>query len=71
MRDAPLIEAIHVAGSVTKLAVSLGIASQAVSQWRRVPATRVLAVENVTGIPRHKLRPDMYPPEPAPETANG
>jgi len=42
-----------------------GITSQAVSQWRKVPAERVLDLERITGIPRHEIRPDLYPP---PET---
>lgn len=45
-----------------KVAKSLGITHGAVSQWRRVPAERVLGVEKVTGIPRYVLRPDIYPP---------
>lgn len=45
-----------------KLAKSLGITHGAVSQWRQVPAARVLQVEKVTGIPRWQLRPDLYPP---------
>jgi len=36
-----------------------------VTRWssRRVPAERVLDVERLTGIPRHDLRPDLYPRE--------
>ncbi len=37
------------------------ISPQAISQWKRVPAERVLDVERVTGVPRHELRPDLYP----------
>lgn len=37
-----------------------GITSQAVSQWRQVPPERVLAVEGLTGISRHDLRPDIF-----------
>jgi len=40
-----------------------------VSNWSRVPAERVLAVESLTGVPRTTLRPDLYPPEPPAETA--
>ena len=39
---------------------------QAIQAWlkkNRVPAERVLAVEKATGVPRHQLRPDLYPPE--------
>jgi DNA-binding transcriptional regulator YdaS (Cro superfamily) len=42
------------------LAKSLGITHGAVNQWRRVPAERVVEVERITGIPREKLRPDLY-----------
>lgn len=43
-----------------------GVSPQAISQWSRVPVLRVLDVERVTGIPRHELRPDIYPPPSAP-----
>jgi DNA-binding transcriptional regulator YdaS (Cro superfamily) len=36
---------------------------QAVLKWRRVPPLRVHAVEELTGIPRGELRPDLYPAE--------
>jgi DNA-binding transcriptional regulator YdaS (Cro superfamily) len=29
-------------------------------QWKRVPPTRVLAVEAATGVPKELLRPDLY-----------
>ena len=59
--------AISAGGGAVKLASGLRISSQAISQWRRVPAERVLDVERVTGISRHDLRPDLYPR--APEAA--
>lgn len=46
-----------------KVARALGITHGAVSQWRRVPAERVVVVSALTGIPRERLRPDLYPPE--------
>jgi DNA-binding transcriptional regulator YdaS (Cro superfamily) len=50
------------AGGGSALARALGgISPQAVSQWRRVPPLRVLGVEQITGIPRYLLRPDIYP----------
>jgi len=37
------------------------ITSQAISQWTKVPPARVIDVEAICGVPRHELRPDMYP----------
>lgn len=65
MRPEPVSRAIAAAGSATALAKALGINSQAVSQWKRVPAERVLDVERITGVPRHELRADLYPLEAA------
>jgi len=63
-----MIEALDIAkskvGGASGLAKLLGrITPQAISQWRRVPAERVLDVERVTGVGRHELRPDIYPIE--------
>jgi TorA maturation chaperone TorD len=60
MRDHGLEEAIRAAGSVSELARQLGISQPSVSNWTRVPAERVVAVESLTSIPRHVLRPDLY-----------
>jgi DNA-binding transcriptional regulator YdaS (Cro superfamily) len=43
-----------------RLARELKITHGAVSQWRRVPAERVLDVARITGIPKEELRPDLY-----------
>ena len=48
-------------GTKIRIARELGITHGAVSQWQKVPAERVLDVERITGIPRHELRPDIYP----------
>ncbi|MCZ8184639.1 MAG: molecular chaperone TorD family protein [Beijerinckiaceae bacterium] len=61
MRDAGLQEAIRAVGGISALSRLLGIAQPSVSIWTRVPAERVIAVENVTSVPRHILRPDLYP----------
>jgi TorA maturation chaperone TorD len=66
MRDTGLCQAIDAAGGVAQLARKIGIAQPSVSNWNRVPADRVVAVEAVTGVARQQLRPDLYS-EPAVE----
>lgn len=60
MSDEGLQEAIRAAGGISELARRVGVSQPSVSNWRRVPAERVLAVEAATGVPRTKLRPDLY-----------
>jgi TorA maturation chaperone TorD len=60
MRDAGLSEAIKVAGGVRALARKIGISQPSISNWSRIPAERVLAVEAATGVSRTTLRPDLY-----------
>lgn len=59
--DAALEKAKTIAGGATGLAKALGdITSQAITQWKRVPAERARDVERVTGISRYELRPDVF-----------
>jgi len=60
MRDSGLEEAIRAVGGVSELARRLGISQPSVSNWDRVPAERVPAVEAATGIERAVLRPDLF-----------
>lgn len=60
MRDPGLHAAIEATGGVTELARRIGIAQPSVSNWDRIPADRILAVETATGVPRMRLRPDLY-----------
>lgn len=63
-----LQKAKEIAGGAAGLARAItqatgdDISSQAVSQWIEVPVRRVLVVEQITGISRHDLRPDIYGP---------
>src|SRR5258706_10103755 len=60
MRDSGLDEAIRAAGGVGALARKIGIAQPSVSNWTRIPAERVIAIEAATAIDRAILRPDLY-----------
>lgn len=60
--------AIDAAGGIQQLADLVGIRYQAVHKWYArgtVPAERVLRIEQLTGVSRHDLRPDLYPLEAA------
>lgn len=58
--DMGLVEAVAAMRTKTALAEALGISLQAVSGWDKIPLSRLLDVEKVTGVPREKLRPDLY-----------
>lgn len=59
----PLETAKRLAGGSTGLARAIGdLTPQAISQWKVVPADRVLKVEKATGVSRHLLRPDIFGP---------
>ena len=60
MRDPGLDQAIRAAGGVGALSRRIGISQPSLSNWSRVPAERVLLVENATGVDRALLRPDLY-----------
>lgn len=64
MSDNAPTRAAKAAGGQSKLARLLNIKPQAVQHWcstGKIPAERVISVESATGIPRHDLRPDLYP----------
>lgn len=58
--------AVEVSGSQSALARSLKVKPQSVQEWVTrgyPPAERVLKIEEITGVSRHDLRPDLYPRE--------
>jgi DNA-binding transcriptional regulator YdaS (Cro superfamily) len=59
IREPGLSAALDVAGGVTRLAQTLGIAQASVSNWKRIPDRRLAEVQAVTGLCRHTLRPDL------------
>jgi len=68
MRDVGLDEAVRAAGGVSELARKIGIAQPSVSNWTRIPAERVLVIEEITGVDRKILRPDLYSEQNSRET---
>lgn len=54
--------AVKASGGGAALARQLNRERQAIYQWTRVPADLVLLVEKISGVSRHVLRPDLYPP---------
>lgn len=60
-KSSALRRAVDRVGGQAKFARLVGVTAQAVSQWDEVPPLRVLTVERVSGVPRHELRPDLYP----------
>lgn len=62
-----LKKAIGVAGGQKALATAIGKKQGHVWSWlnrdKKVPAEMVLSIEKQTGVPRHTLRPDIYPQE--------
>jgi len=51
---------LEAAGGTSALADALGISSQAISQWDRIPAHRVGQVSHLTGISYAEIRPDIF-----------
>jgi DNA-binding transcriptional regulator YdaS (Cro superfamily) len=62
MLEEALDQAIRDRGGYAKVGALLGVSRQTVYRWvwNRVPAERVAEVEYVTGIPRERLRPDIF-----------
>lgn len=66
MEEAALKKLIEDAGGPAAIGAKLGITGPAVSQWKKVPALRALALSRLIGVPEHELRPDLYPPPSTP-----
>jgi DNA-binding transcriptional regulator YdaS (Cro superfamily) len=79
MTNLALKRACDLSGGQKPLAKRIGTTQSQVWYWlerskRGVPAEFVLPIEIATGVPRHELRPDLYPssqpaPHPEPERA--
>lgn len=67
MSTEALKRAVEAAGGQAALARQIGVTQSVVWYWlerskRGLPAEHVSAVEAASGISRHELRPDLYPP---------
>ena len=64
--NSALAKAVRQVGSQSAFGRLVGRAQSLVNDWLRkgkpLPAELVLTVESATGISRHELRPDIYPP---------
>lgn len=64
-RDA-LQKAIDVAGGQSALARAIAVRQSTLNYWvlkaGKCPAEKAPAIEAATGVPRHELRPDIFPP---------
>lgn len=71
--DSPFAEAIRAVGSQSAFGRLLGKTQSTVrdrlASGKPLWASDVLTVEEATGISRHRLRPDVYGPEPTEEAA--
>lgn len=57
-----LVLAVKAIGGLTATGEKFDITPQAVGQWGRAPIGRVLRLEELSGISRHRLRPDIFGP---------
>lgn len=55
--DSGLLKSISKLGSITKLAKTIGISSQAISQWNVIPVKWWSEIARVTGLPIYSLHP--------------
>jgi DNA-binding transcriptional regulator YdaS (Cro superfamily) len=60
MNDPGIKAAVTAAGGVRALGRLLKINYQAIQQWEKIPAARIVEIERLTGVAREMLRPDLY-----------
>lgn len=76
MPNEPLKRACDAAGGQKALADKINTSQSQVWYWlekskRGAAPEYVLQIEEATGVPRHELRPDIYPPPVADEAKSG
>ena len=68
MMGMDLKDILKAAGGGVSLSIALELSHSTVFGWTRVPSHHVPAVARITGLDRHRIRPDLYE-EPAPMAA--
>lgn len=72
--DTPLALAVRTAGSQSAFGRVIRRPQSTVHYWLKndlpLPAEHVLDAERGTGVPRYRLRPDLYPVEELPHAAS-
>lgn len=63
MKAVSVARVIEKAGGPSAVGTAIGKTRQAVAKWLRIPPQHVLTLERLSGIPKEKIRPDIYPPE--------
>ena len=48
-------------GTRSRIAEAVGIANSTVTEWKQIPPKHAMVVSNITGVPVHVLRPDIFP----------
>jgi DNA-binding transcriptional regulator YdaS (Cro superfamily) len=59
-RKTALDEVLKAVGGYRALGRHLGISHQAITHWKQVPAKHLVAIEKISGVPRERLRPELY-----------
>jgi DNA-binding transcriptional regulator YdaS (Cro superfamily) len=59
-------KAIERAGGPRAVAPHVKLTRQAVAKWDVIPPNHVLTLEQLSGVSRYELRPDIYGPKPGP-----
>lgn len=60
MRDAIIDTVIEKMGGTTALAKEIGVQPPSIYSWEKIPPRHVPRISEVTKIPRHALRPDLW-----------
>lgn len=60
MENDAIMKSLAARKLIRRIAEGLKLTTQAVYAWDRVPAEKVVRVEEITGVPREELRPDLY-----------